>query len=81
MINQTILPNKIIIFVLINHTYCILYHRLKKDLSKGDYSPTLKKHLKLFSRTVSDSPRIYLDNTLDFINNANDQTDVIDTNK
>lgn len=61
--------------------YCILYHQLKKDLSKGDYSSTIKKHLKLFSRTVSGSPRIYLDNTLDFIKNANDQTDVIDTNK
>ncbi len=61
--------------------YCILYHRLKKNLSKGDYSPTLKKHLKLFSRTVSGSPRIYLDNTLDFINNANEQKDAVDTNK
>ena len=31
----------------------------------------MEKHLKLFSRTVSGSPKIYIDNTLDFIKNAN----------
>lgn len=51
--------------------YCILYHKLTKVLSEGDYSSTLEKHLKLFSRTVSGSPKIYIDNTLDFIKNAN----------
>lgn len=51
--------------------YCILYHKLTKVLSEGNYSSTLEKHLKLFSRTVSGSPKIYIDNTLDFIKNAN----------
>ena len=52
--------------------YCILYHHLKRNLSQGDYSSTLKKQLKLFSKTVSGSPRIYLDNTLNFIDQANE---------
>ena len=51
--------------------YCILYHKLTKVLSEGDYSSTLEKHLKSFSRTVSGSPKIYVDNTFDFIKNAN----------
>ena len=52
--------------------YCILYHQLKKNLSKGDYSSVIKNHLKLFSRTVSGSPKIYIDNTRNFLEDAHD---------
>lgn len=47
--------------------YCVSYHKLKKDLSQGNYTEPLKKYLTLFCRTVSGSPRIYIDNTLDFL--------------
>ncbi|MBQ3189769.1 hypothetical protein [Alistipes shahii] len=52
--------------------FCILYHKLTRLLAKGDYSVTLNRHLKLFSRTVSGSPKIYIDNTRNFLEDAHD---------
>lgn len=49
-----------------NH-YCVCYHHLKNDLSRGDSSLQITNYLKTFSHTVSGGPRIYIDNTLDFI--------------
>lgn len=47
--------------------YCVSYHKLNRILTNEDYTEPLKKHLTLFGRTVSGAPRIYIDNTLDFL--------------
>jgi len=48
--------------------YVLSWHKVKSDVSKGDNSSQAKKWLKDISKTVSGSPRIYVDNTLNFIN-------------
>lgn len=47
--------------------YVLSWHKVKSDMSKGDNSIQTVRWLKDISKTVSGSPRIYVDNTLEFI--------------
>lgn len=47
--------------------YVLSWHKVKSDMSKGDNSIQTIRWLKDISKTVSGSPRIYVDNTLEFI--------------
>ena len=47
--------------------YTIAYHTLRRDLSRGDYRKNIEKWLSVICKSVSGSPRIYLDNTYSFL--------------
>lgn len=47
--------------------YCISYHKQVKDLSEGDYSNRIIELLHQIEQTVSGTPRIYIDNTISFV--------------
>lgn len=51
--------------------YCIEYHNLVRNLSKGDYSNRIKALLNNIEKTVSGNPRIYIENTMNFIDSRN----------
>lgn len=44
----------------------ILYNKITRSLENKDYTDILKKHLRNIAKTVSGSPRIYIDNTISF---------------
>ncbi|MBQ6276247.1 MAG: hypothetical protein IJK62_06040 [Bacteroidales bacterium] len=48
--------------------YHIAWHKLKANLQKGDISSKASNWLKGIRKSVSGNPRIYLDNTIDLIN-------------
>lgn len=49
--------------------YQVLWHKMSKDKNKGDISKEAKEWLKKLRETVSGNPRVYLDNTLEFLDN------------
>ena len=51
-----------------NHYY-VAWHKMKKNLSKGNMSKEALKWLKNLRETVSGNPRVYLDNTRNIIEN------------
>lgn len=49
--------------------YQVLWHQMGRNKNKDDISEEAKEWLVKLRETVSGNPRVYLDNTLDFINN------------
>lgn len=51
----------------------ILYQRMNRSLESKDYTTVLKGYLKKIAKTVSGSPRVYIDNTVSFFESSKEE--------
>lgn len=51
--------------------YCVVWHKISRQLDEGDITDDVKEWLEDINLTVSGAPRIYVDNTLAVINETN----------